>query len=65
MSLSSMLQPGLLQKGRKKDRVEEMGKRSEMQSRQTGPQETAGAIRRSAGAGQHTAEFNQDQKATL
>lgn len=36
-----------------------------MQHRQTGLQETAGAIRRPAGAGQHSAVFNQDQKATL
>lgn len=37
----------------------------EMQRRQTGLRETAGAIRKSAGAGQHRAAFNQDQKAML
>lgn len=41
------------------------GQRLEMQCRQTGLRETAGAIRKSAGAGQHRAAFNQDQKAML
>lgn len=35
-----------------------------MQRRQTGLRETAGAVRRPAGAKQHSAVFNQDQKAT-
>lgn len=34
-----------------------------VQCRQTGLQETAGAIRRPAGAGQHSVAFNQDQEA--
>lgn len=34
-----------------------MGQRLAMQSRQAGLRETAGAVRRSAGAGQHTAVF--------
>ncbi len=62
-NISSMLQPGLLEKDRKKG-GKEMGKRFAMQCRQTGLRETAGAVRRPAGAGQHSAAFNQDQKAT-
>lgn len=63
----SMSQPGFArerQKNTETGREEEMGQRFAMQRRQTGLRETAGAVRRPAGAGQHSAVFNQDQKAT-
>lgn len=56
---------GLAEEGQKKQRQgREMGQRFAMQCRQTGLRETAGAVRRPAGAGQRGAAFNQDQKAT-
>lgn len=63
----SMLQPGFAgerQKNRETGREEEMGQRFAMQRRQTGLRDTVGAIRWPAGAGQHSAVFNQDRKAT-
>lgn len=36
-----------------------------MHYRQTGLRKTAGAVRKPAGAGQHSTVFNQDQKAAL
>lgn len=52
--MRSMLQPGLLKKRQKYNRDRERGrhgKRFAMQCRQTGLQETAGAVRGPAGAG--------------